>query len=103
MKCEVGSFSANSNNVTILLNDSSLNVKGISFIVPNGGSGFTDGTTNRAMQGTNKSTTYCVNCYNGATLQLAAYATSLSTAGQFSLHFDNYLVTVPVYFMVYGD
>jgi len=103
MKVEVGSFSANSSSVTVLLNDSTLNVKGIYFTVPSGGSGFTDGTTNRSMQGSTNSTAYCVNCFNGATHQLAAYATSLSTAGQFSLHFDNFLATVPIYFMVVGD
>jgi hypothetical protein len=102
MKTEVGSFSANSSSVTVLLNDGTLNVKGIYFLFPNG-SGFTDGITNRSMQGSNKSTTYCIDCYNGATLQDAAYATSLSTAGEFTLHFDNYLATVPIYFMVVGD
>lgn len=103
MKTEVGSFSANSSGATILLNDSTLNIKGIMFTVPNSGTGFSDGTRNRSMQGTNKSTTYSVLSYNGTTVQLAGYITDISTAGQFSLHFDNYLATVPIYFIVYGD
>lgn len=109
MKVEVGSFAANSSSVTVLLNDSTLTVKGIVFL--NSGStvsgkvvtGFTDGTTNRS--GSPRSTTYCVQAYGGTTQKVAGKSVSgsFSTPGEFTLAFDKFDAAYPIDFMVYGD
>lgn len=109
MKTEVGTFSAGSNNVTVFLNDTTLNVKGIFLqisplgITSNPTTGFGDGITNRS--GCPLDMTYCITAYSGTTNKLAGKttSTSFSTPGQFSMYFFHYDPSYNIDFMVVGD
>lgn len=109
MKVETGQFLPNSTSVTVLLNDSTLNVKGLFLQVASssigGGviTGFTDGVKNRS--GAPRSTTYCIQVYSGTTLKVAGKSTtgSFSTQGEFTLSFPTYDGLTYVDFTVVGD
>lgn len=122
MKFEVGSFSANSSTATVLLNDGTLNVKGLFFSVTptttgsaEHSSGFDDSSTHRAestLVDSTKHESYRSNAYGithyrnvsgTTTRKLAGYVTDLSTAGQFSMNFDNYDASLVIDFVAYGD
>jgi len=121
MKVEVGSFTVNSTNVLIDLNDYTMNVRGISFqVTPSttssaeSSTGFSDGTRNRSKsilvdstkRESYRSTTYAIMHYRNvsgtSTRKLAGYVTSFSQ-GEFGMTFDNYDATLTVDFIVYGD
>lgn len=109
MKSEVGSFVPNSNSVTVLLNDATLNVKGIFLQVASTSltgsviTGFTDGVENRS--GAPRSTTYCIQGYSGTTLKVAgkSVAGGLSTPGEFTLSFPVFDGLTKIDFTVVGD
>lgn len=124
MKVETGTFSVNSSSATILLEDDTINIKGIFFqigadstTVAEESSGFTDGTRNRAKstlvtsskRESKRSTTYCITHYrdvSGTTTRKIAgkiAAGGLSTPGEFAMTFDNYDVNIPIDFTVVGD
>jgi hypothetical protein len=109
MKTEAGTFSVNSSSATILLNDTSFNVKGLFLqttspaITGRIATGFTDGVTNRS--GPPRSTTYCLTAYSGTTRKVAcrSVAGGFSTPGEFTLAFDDFDPAIPFDFIVYGD
>ncbi len=124
MKTEVGTFSLNSSSATILLEDDTLNIKGIYFQVSTNStttseesSGFTDGVRNRSkstlvsstLRESKRSSTYCITHYKDvsgtATRKIASKvaANGLDTPGEFSLDSDNYDATISIDYWVVGD
>ncbi len=124
MKVEAGTFSANSSSVTALLNDDTLNIKGILFqispdttVTSEASTGFSDGMTNRSKsllvtstkRESHRSTTYSVLHYKDisgtSTRKIAGKLATggLTTAGEFTMDFTNYDASIPIDFMVYGD
>lgn len=120
MKVEVNSFTPNSNNVTIFLDDDTIQIKGIIFLNDKNSSsyiydsiGFSDGTRNRAKsvlgqsskRDTKRSTSRAITHYEDVsgvtTLVQEGYVTDISTPGEFEMSFPNYNAT-PVDFMVFG-
>jgi len=122
MKVEVGSFTANSSTVVILLDDSAMNVKGVCFqVTPSttssaeASTGFGDGVKSRSksilVDGTKhesyRSSTYSVMHYRNvsgtSTRKLAGYISSLANTGEIDLTFDTYDGTLTVDYIAYGD
>lgn len=119
MKIEVGSFTPSA-SPTIFLNDSSLVIRGIHFMISKNGStnnlghGFSDGTRNRAnwtlrdtVVDSGRNTSNCV--YNkklsggSAVVANAGAVSSIATAGEFSMAFSTVDNSYSVDFMVIGD
>lgn len=118
MKVEVGSFTPASATATIVLDDSTINVKFVHFQVSKNGSnvnfssGFSDSIKNRSAYATynaskksGRSTTYSIYHYDASTLKLAGKipSTGFDTAGEFTINFDNYDNTYTVDFVVIGE
>lgn len=109
MKTETGQFLPNSNSVTVLLNDSTMNVKGLFLQVASSSitgsviTGFTDGIKNRS--GAPRSTTYCIQAYSGTTLKVAGKSVtgSFSAPGEFTLSFPTFDGLTYIDFMAVGD
>lgn len=121
MKIEVNSFTPNSNNVTVYLEDETMVVKGIIFLNDKNSTstifdsmGFSDGIRNRAKSAlalsskrdTKRSTSNAITHYEDVsgttTLVQDGYVTSFSTAGEFSMYFDHYNATT-VDYIAFGD
>lgn len=123
MKTEVGSFSAASSTVVVLLNDSSINVKGVYFQISpisttgESSTGFSDGTTSRAKsllivsthRESRRSTVNAITHYkwenSSTTLKIAGKpsATGFNTTGEFEMTFSTYDPSISIDFMVIGD
>lgn len=122
MKTEVGTLTADNSDVTVILEDDTLNIRGICFEVsPNSTSvgeastGFSDGTRNRSKsllvtstkRESKRSSTYAITHYKDVsgttTRKIAGYITYISTPGEFTLHFDNYDTAYPIDYFVLGD
>lgn len=124
MKVEVGSFTVVSSPTTVLLDDDTINIKGIFFQTSpdstsqgEASTGFTDGLRHRAKsilvngakRESKRSTSYAITHYkdvSGTTTRKIAgkpTATGLQTAGEFEMQFDNFDSNQSIDFMVYGD
>ncbi len=124
MKIATKSFTPNSTNVTVLLDDDTLVVKGLFLqISPDSttrgesSTGFTDGTNARSKsllitsskRESKRSTTYAITNYqdvSGTTTRKIAgkpAAGAFGTAGEFSLTFDDYDGITPIDYTVIGE
>lgn len=123
MKVEVNTFSLNNSSATILLEDDTINIKGIYFQVAptsstgESSTGFTDGTRNRAksllvtstQRKSYRSNNYCITHYKEVggvpTCKVAAKIATggLSTPGEFELTVDYFDATINIDYMVIGD
>jgi len=121
MKVERGSFTVNSSNVGILLNDDTINVTDIWFQVVHASSGtsgassgFSDGTDEEAQSVlaydstsvTNSSSSYAITHYKRVSgsnvLKLAGNVTDLSTPGEIYMSFSTYDPSLTVKFLAKG-
>lgn len=123
MKVEVGSFSPASSTVVLLLDDSTINVRGIHFQISptsttgEASTGFSDGTRHRAKsllvistsRTSKRSTTNAITHYKwvsgAATLKIAGKPTEtgFSTPGEVEMTFSTYDPSISIDFMVIGD
>lgn len=121
MKIETGSFTPNSAKTIVSLTDTTMNVKGVHFLVEGAGatiqsgSGFDDGVTPRGNHlfmdstGTDngRSTQFSIllKKRSGGVIQnaLRGNITDLSYPGEFEVTWDLWENTNPVYFMAIGD
>lgn len=121
MKTEVGTCTADISDITVILDDDTINIRGIFFQISpttstgEASTGFSDGTKNRAKsllvtntkRESKRTTSYAITHYkdvSGTTeRKIAGYLTDISTPGEFSMHFDSLDATIPIDFMVVGD
>lgn len=123
MKTEVGSFTPDGENVTVLLNDGDLNVKGLFLSIGQSSTrdeqfdGFSDGTRHRCkgsfttsnMRKSYRSTGFSIiyyKDYSGNTVREIAGKPAVggfTTPGQFTMKFDDANLDHSIDFMVVGD
>lgn len=123
MKIETGSFTPSGSTVVLLLNDGSLNVKGIQFqisptsSVGEASTGFSDGVRHRAKsllvtstkreskRNISNAITHYKDVSGTTTLKIAGKpsASGFSTPGEVELTFSTYDPSISIDFMVIGD
>lgn len=122
MKTEVGSFTPSTSGVTVVLDDSSINVKGVFFQIckdgsnVNGSTGFDDSIKRRGkyalddtVKSSGRSTSYSMyhKYLSGGVATNAVRgkvaANGFATAGEFVTSFDTAVAGFTVDFMVIGD
>lgn len=121
MRVETGSFSPTGTTTVILLDDSTINIKGVYFqISPTGttgeaSTGFSDGTRHRAKsllvtstkRESKRSTTQAITHYKDVsgvtTLKIAGKPTDISIPGELEMTFATFDPSIAIDFMVIGD
>lgn len=121
MKVETGSFTPTGTTTVILLDDSTINIKGVYFQISptssigEASTGFSDGVRHRSKsllvtstkRESKRSTTNAITHYkdvSGATtLKIAGKPTDLSVAGEIEMTFTTYDPSISIDFMVIGD